>query len=81
MCVGKGRMAEMSPNAVILPKGISQPTHQALHLPGEEVSKGAESSWSYSEFPALEGNKRNGQDRVLINLLVYHLRLNSNGPL
>ena len=42
-------------------------TSQLLSLPGE-VSTGAESNWSYTEFFSLEGNMRRGKQNFLINL-------------
>ena len=57
-------------------------TCKLLYLPGE-VSTGAESNWSNTEFSSLEGNMRIGKQNFLINLLkgfdVYILSLDSNG--
>lgn len=64
-------MAGPGQNAKLLFSSLSnQPANQpnrSLYLPGES-STGAESNWSYTEFPSLEGNMTRGKRRFLINL-------------
>lgn len=79
-------MAGPGQNAKLLFSSLSnQPANQpnrSLYLPGESSTR-AESNWSYTEFPSLEGNVRRGKQRFLINLLkgfdMYHVRLDSSG--